>query len=467
MTVGAEVQDVRPVEEQAVHYRKLEKQAVKGTVYVVVFYGISLAVRVLSSVVLTHLFAPQYFGIITLVTTVLVGLSLFSHIGVHDSVIQSRRGDEPLFLHTAQTIELLRGTGIWVLTIILAWPVARFYHEPRMVLLLPVLGLSAIISGATSPSVLSLTRHMGIGKLSSLELLAQVVQFVVTVVWALIQPSLWALAGGQLVSSLVRVAASYFILPELRLRFSLDRECVRELLHFGKWILVGTVLTFLATQSDRLILGKLASTTMLGIYGIAYTLSDLPRQIIMQFTSRVGYPFIAKFASKPRKDYRAVLLKYRLPVLAVGALGLIIAVCVGDQIILHVYDHRYHQAAWMIGILAIGLWHTTLYNTLAPAILALSKSHYNAIGNLVFCISLFTLIPLGFHFYGMPGAVAAVAFGDLPVYFVVQYSAYREKVGTLVQDALMTVAFLVVLAGALALRVALGFGLPFHGIHWQ
>jgi hypothetical protein len=134
-------------------------------------------------------------------------------------------------------------------------------------------------------------------------------------------------------------------------------------------------------------------------------------------------------------------------------------------VILHVYDHRYHDAAWMISILAIGLWHTTLYSTLAPAILALSKSHYNAIGNLVYCVALFTLIPLGFHYYAMLGAVAAVAFGDLPVYFVVQYSAYREKVGTLLQDLLMTVAFLVALAGALALRMALGFGLPFHGIH--
>jgi O-antigen/teichoic acid export membrane protein len=465
MTIGAQVEDALPQPELEDRHRKLERKAVKGTIYVVVFYGLSLALRILSSVVLTRLFTPQYFGIITLVTTVLVGLSLFSHIGVHDSVIQSRRGDEPLFLQTAQTIELLRGTGVWILCIALAWPVARFYHEPRIAMLLPVVGFSCVISGATSPSVLSLTRHMGVGKTSLLELLGQIVAFVVTLVWALIHPSLWALVGGKLASDLVRTIASYFILPELRLRFSLDRECVRELLHFGKWILIGTALTFLAQQSDRLILGKLASTTMLGIYGIAFSLSDLPRQIIMQFSSRVGYPFIAKFASKPRKEYRAILLKYRLPVLAVGALGLIIAISVGDEVILHVYDHRYHDAAWMIGILAIGLWHTTLYSTLAPSILALSKSHYNAIGNLIYCIALFTLIPLGYHYYAMPGAVAAVAFGDLPVYLVVQYSACREKVGTLLQDGLMTVAFLVALAGALALRMALGFGLPFHGMH--
>ena len=108
-----------------------------------------------------------------------------------------------------------------------------------------------------------------------------------------------------------------------------------------------------------------------------------------------------------------------------------------------------------------------LYSTVSPAILALSKAHYNAAANLVYCISLFVLIPVGFHLFGMLGAVAAVAVGDLPVYFAVQYAAYREKVGTLLQDALMTIAFVVTLAAALALRAALGFGQPFQGIQWR
>ena len=119
----------------------------------------------------------------------------------------------------------------------------------------------------------------------------------------------------------------------------------------------------------------------------------------------------------------------------------------------------------MVGVLAVGLWHTMLHNTISPAILALSKAHYNAAANLAYCISLFTLIPLGFHYYGILGAVVAVAVGDFPVYFVVLYSAYRQRVGTLLQDVLMTIAFLLTLAAALALRAALGYGQPFQGIH--
>ena len=202
-------------------------------------------------------------------------------------------------------------------------------------------------------------------------------------------------------------------------RFVLDKECVHSLLHFGKWILIGTALTFLATQSDRLILGKLITIEALGVYGVAFALSDMPRQIIMMFCSRVGYPFIARYAQSPRKEYRSVFIKYRWPVLAVGGLGLILVICTGDQLVLHLYDHRYRAAAWMIGVLAAGLWHTMLYSTLSPAILALSKAHYNAFANLIYCVSLFTLIPLGFHYYGTLGAVAAVAVADLPVYFAV------------------------------------------------
>lgn len=464
MGIGAEHEEVLTQEASTIRHRKLEKKAVKGTVYIIGYLGISLALRVVGSVVLTRLFSPEYFGVMTLLTTVLVGLNLFSHIGLADSVIQNPRGDEPVFLSTAWTLQVLRGVGLWVLTILVAWPVGRFYHEPRMIALLPVLGLSCVIGGVASTSLLNLARHLGVGKSSMLDLISQAVQFVVTLLWALIDPSLWALVGGRLVSELTRTVISFFIMPEMRPRFVLDKECVHSLLHFGKWILIGTALTFLATQSDRLILGKLISIEALGVYGIAFALSDLPRQIISMFGSRVGFPFIARFAQQPRHEYRSIFLKYRLPVLAVGGLGLVLVICTGDQLVLHLYDRRYHAAAWMIGVLAVGLWHTILYNTLSAAILALSKAHYNAVANLVYCISLFTLIPLGFHFYGILGAVVAVAVGDLPVYFVVLYAAYREGVGTLLQDALMTFAFVMTLAGALALRAALGFGQPFQGI---
>ena len=88
--------------------------------------------------------------------------------------------------------------------------------------------------------------------------------------------SVWALAVGRIVSELFRTIWSYWIAGKhgYRPRFILEKNSVHALVTFGRWILIGTVLTFLAQQSDRLILSKLTTLTMLGIYNIAFQLSD-------------------------------------------------------------------------------------------------------------------------------------------------------------------------------------------------
>lgn len=451
------VEEVAPPTE----HRALESRALKGTYYTIGSYGLAMALRLAGSVVLTRLFLPEYFGLMALLTTIIVGLNLFSHIGLQDSVIQNPRGDERSFLNTAWTIQVIRGIAIWLATIPLAWPVARFYHEPRMILLLPVLGFGCAIAGISSPSLLTMARHIGLGRLSALELSNQVLQLVITVVWAYFWPSVWVLAWSRLIAEVVRTVVSYMMMPEMRPSFTWDKSAVTELVQFGRWILVGTALNYLALQSDRLILGRLTSMEMLGIYGIAFNLSDIPRQIILQFSGRVGFPFIAKFIDRPRSEYRATFLKYRMPVLAIGAAMLVVVITFGDVFILHIYDKRYHQAAWMIAIFGIGLWHTLLYSTTTPAIMALQKSHYNAFAYFLYFVALVVSLPLCFHFWGMTGAVIAVAASDLPVYFVNLYSAHKERVGTLGQDVKLTLGFIALLLVALALRTSLGMPLPF------
>lgn len=446
--------------------RSLESKAVRGTYFVTVSYGLALVLRLVSSIVLSRLFAPELFGVLALVTTIVTGMYLFSHIGLQDSIIQDPRGDNMTFLNTAWTVQVVRGIGLFLITIPFAWPVAHFYHDSRLIWVLPALGLGCAISGLTSSSLLVLARHMGVGKLSALELLQQILQFAITLIWAFFQPSLMALVAGRLISEAVRTIVSYFMMPELRSRFTWHQESLRALVKFGRWILIGTALTFLASQSDRLILAKLIPFQLLGIYGIAFQISDVPRQVILQFCSRVGFPFIARFSDRPRREYQNIIRKYRMPVLAVGGLMLILVVCTGDLFITHVYDRRYHEAAWMIGILTVGLWHTLLYSTTNPAILSLQKAHYNAFGYFVYCISLYLALPIGFHFWGMTGAVLAVALADLPMYFVALYSAYREGIRLFAQDAWLTLAFFTALVAALALRSSLGFGSPFSAIHW-
>jgi O-antigen/teichoic acid export membrane protein len=442
---------------EAVFRTALESTAMRATFWTVADYGASMVLRVANSLVLTRLLMPEAFGLMTLVSTLVVGISLISDIGLGPSVIQNPRGDDPVLLNTAWTLQVLRGVGIFVVSLLLAWPMSLIYHEHRLMWLLPALGVNIVISSFYSTNLLSMSRHMGVRRVFLLDITTQIVSLLITALCAWLYPSVWALVIGTILSTIYRLVLSFYrgLIPGIRNSFCWDKESVHSLVHFGKWILLATAFYFFASQADRLILGKLVSFSLLGIYGIAYSVSDIPRAIINAFATRVGYPFIAKMVHLPIAEFRKVFLQYRFRALLAGALLLSLMVHLGGFLVTLMYDRRYHSASWMVPILALGLWHTLMYATTMPALFTLGKSRYGAIGNASYCFAVILAIPLGFHFFGMVGAVVAVAAGDFPLYVVTVIGASRENVSTWRQDLLTTSIFVAMLAAGLAIRASI------------
>ncbi len=429
-------------------FHALEKQALRATFWSILEYGSGIGLRVVSSLVLTRLLLPAYFGEVTLVMTLIVGITLLSDIGLAPSVVQSPRGDDPVFLNTAWTIQWIRGIILWFVAVAISWPMAAFYNNPRLRILIPVLALSTLISGFNSTNLLTLSRHLGVRRLFAIDGSAALLSLIVTLIWAYYWPSVWAIIAGQILLNLYRLLLSHipFITPGVRNSLCWDRSSIHSIVHFGKWIMVGTAFYFFASQADRLILGKLVSLTMLGIYGIAYQISDIPRAIISALSNKVLFPFTSKMVHLPMDEFRKRYLRYRFYILLAGCSLLSIMVIWGDLLVLKLYDHRYHEAAWMIPIFALGLWQTILCQTIFPVLLSLGKSKYSAMANAPYCIAILIGIPLAFHFFGMKGAVIAVAAGDLPFYLVSQIGATRAGIRPFRQDLQMTAVFICMLA---------------------
>lgn len=435
---------------------RLHSTALRATVWTMMSYGASQVLRVISSLVLTRLLVPEYFGLMTLVNTLIMGMSLLTDIGLSPSIIQNKRGDEPAFLNTAWTLQVLRGGSLYIVALFLTWPLAHFYHQPLLLKVLPVLALNVLVGGFNSTNLLSMTRHMGVRRIFVIDFSTQVLALVVTITWAWVHPSIWALVAGGLTSTVYRMIMSFIprLIPGIRNRFQWDKESVHSLVHFGRWIMLGTALYFFASQADNLIMGKLISLTLLGVYGIAYQISDVPRQVINAFSQKVGYPFISKMTHLPLPEFRKAVLHYRAYVLLGGAILLSLVVNWGGYVVTHVYDHRYHEAGWMVPVLALGLWHTLLYATMNPALYAIGKSRYFAFGNGSYCLLGILGIPIAFHFFGMFGAVVVVAAADFPLYLASEYGAIREGLSTWWQDIQMTAVFLVLLTGEFLLKRA-------------
>jgi O-antigen/teichoic acid export membrane protein len=238
-------------------------------------------------------------------------------------------------------------------------------------------------------------------------------------------------------------------------------EVVKEILSFGKWIFVSTALTFFAEQADRLILGKLLTLDLLGVYGVALTLADIPRSITLALSGKVMFPAITKLVDQPRSILRAKILKNRQPILIAFAVALTLLVSFGDVAIKIMYDDRYIQAAWMLPILALGIWPRVLCNTgVESALFAFGKIQYPAFGQLLRFLWTSIGLWVGFWAAGLLGAIIAVALNDLGFYAAISYGLWREGVNCLVQDLQATVLLLALITSVLAARYFLGLGLP-------
>ncbi|MEG4342528.1 oligosaccharide flippase family protein [Microcoleus sp. A003_D6] len=441
-----------------------KKLAIKGAIWTIASYGSSQIIRFGSNLILTRLLLPELFGLMGLAYVFIIGINLFTDIGLGPSIIQNKRGDDPQFLNTAWTMQVIRSLFVWLCLILITWPVAQFYEEPRLMWLIPAISINTLIGGFKSTSVSTLERKMSVKEVVLFELGTQIISTTVMIVWACFDRSISAIIAGGFTGAVVELVWSHFLIPAKSNRFAWDKEAAKEIFSYGKWIFLSTILFFLCSQADRLILGKIFTLTMLGIYGIAFTLGDMPRQVIIAISGRVIFPSISLLADLPRPELRAKILKNRKLILIPLAVGLAIFVSFGDQLILALYRKEYVAASWMMPILALGIWHTTLHNMMASCLLAVGKSQYAAMGNLLTFVNLCISIPLGYHLKGNLGAVIAVALGDLPTYAVTNYGLWREGLTCFWQDMQLTALFVGVLVTLIWCRVAFGLGLPIDKI---
>lgn len=438
----------------------VKKQAIKGTIWTFLGYGGSQVLRFGGNLILTRLLAPELFGLMAIINTFLIGLELFSDLGIAPSIIRSERGDDPQFLNTAWTVQVIRGVFLWLACLIITWPVSQFYNQPMLLWLLPIAGINTLLAGFNSTAIATLNRKIDLGKLTRFEFSVQIITLVVMIIWAYIARSVWALVGGTLVAGTIKMIWSHRLIPGTTNRLAWEKSAFDEIFSFGRWIFISTAMTFLAVQADKLILGKLLPLEVLGIYIIAVTLADVPTKLMQGISGKVMFPVMSQYSHLERSSLRAKILQKRWLLLMALVVLVTFLVCFGDLVILSLYDKRYTDASWMLPILALGLWPFLLSVSIDPALFAIGKPAFVAFGNFLKFFYMVVGLPISYSVMGEFGAVLVVAFNALPFYLAVSYGLWKENLSGIVQDIKATLVLVGCIGAVLGIRYGLGFGFP-------
>lgn len=427
-------------------------------------YSGTQLVRLASNLVLTRLMYAEAFGLMVLVGVFLQGLALFSDVGIGPSVVQNPRGHEPRFVNTAWTMQVFRGTTLWLITLVGAAPFAAIYDTPELVQLIPIAGLTVMLDGFLSTKLITARRDLKVARLAIVEIAAQVIGAGIMIGWATVDRSVWALVAGSVGISFCKMSLSHLVLPGVRNRFCFDRDAAREIFRFGRWVFLSTALYFVASQSDRLLFGKLITLGMLGIYHIALTVAAMPQQALGHVANTVLLPVLSRASEGKRENFNEVFWSTRRPILMLGGYLFSGFIAGGQPIVDILYDARYAEGGWILSLLSMGNWLALLQATITQALLARGHSVWLAASSATRVVAIIVFLPLGYWLGDFPGAVLGFAFTNGIQLMVLFAAGHRLGLRGFTGDFKMTVRLAVASAAGYAAILPLPsgtYGLPY------
>ncbi len=259
-------------------------------------------------VILARILAPHDFGLMGIALLIMATLETFSQTGFQAALIQ-KKDDIKSHLDAAWTVLILRGCILFVILYLIAPYAAIFFEAPEAKPIIQVIGFSVLLQAFTNIGVIDFQRELKFSKQFIYQISGTLSDFIVAITAVLILGNVWALVFGLLAGNAARLIASYLIHP-YRPHLSFDLGKAKELFSFGKWILGSSILIFLISQGDDILVGKVLGVTALGFYQMAYRISNLPATEITHVISQVTFPAYSKLQDdipKLREAYLKVL----------------------------------------------------------------------------------------------------------------------------------------------------------------
>ena len=380
-------------------------RTLRGSLLTVFSFGGQTFLRLASNLILTRLLFPEAFGLMALVQVVLSGAAQFSDIGIRSSIVRDERGAETVFLHTAWTLQIIRGLLLGTAVFFLAEPVAEFYNAPELADLVKFCALVPIIQGFNSTRMLSANRNIQFGRLTAMMFGEQIFNIGVMIFLAWWLDSVWALAIGTVSGALTICILSHVFLKGESNWFALERDATRRMLHFGKFIFFSTLAGYFLNQGDKLILGRYVSLEELAIYNIGYLLAAMPLLLSGMFNERIFYPLYARQPPTESEANRRQLNKTRLYVSTGMILTIAILAVIGDPLVRFLYDARYHGAGALMTLIALSLLPRLITFSYERMSLAYGRSGHFAILTIAVAFVQMVFMFIGVREFGLLGAI--------------------------------------------------------------
>lgn len=270
---------------------------------------LSMVVQMVVSIIVARQLMPSDFGIMAILT-------FFTSVAL--TIVDSGFSQTLIRKHNPTDREYRAVLGfnigasliLYILLVVLAYPLATFYDQPIIADIAPVLFLVLPINSLCVVQTVMFTREFRFALLSKIVFLSSLISGVVAVVMAVLGCGIWSLVAQRLLMMGIKAIAFWWIRRwRTEERFSL--QPLREMAPFSLRLLATDLISAIYNNVAQLFIGKIYSAHQLGFYSQAQKLKDLPVTSSVQAVQGVTYPALSKLADDDAKfseGYRRILM---------------------------------------------------------------------------------------------------------------------------------------------------------------
>lgn len=383
-----------------------------------------------------RLLTPDDFGLVGLAAVYFGFLTLLSEAGLGMTVIALRELDgHPL--REMHTFAALLGVVGFLLSCIVATPIAAFYGEPALRAIVVVMSVNFIILALRTVPQAVLQRDLSFKRVAATDGVNALATAITSVALAFAGYRYWSLVLGTLVGS---VFATVLTLSWKPLAFRWPRFAeLRGPLRTSREILGSSIAWYISQSADFVVAGKLLGKGAAGTYtfswNIAYSLVEKITALVNGVTSSI-------FSAA--KHDRSLLTRYITRI--TGALAFVLlpattgVALIANELILAVLGPQWRGAIVPLILLVLYAGVRSLTPILGQALVITGDTKYAMRRNVVGAIVLPIAFIVGAKLGGLVGIALAWMLVHAPVVLVPMFRRVSRHLGIGVREYLPAIA---------------------------
>src|SRR4028118_1110951 len=398
----------------------LRTQVLRGGTYLVLRQGLGVVISFAGVLLLTRIIGPKDYGIYAAATAIFLYLQMLSQLGIEVYLVR-REGEEELEVyHQAFTLLLLPGLGGMLLAL-LALPLLDQWvklegFRPAVQALF--LGLPVVL--LTQVPMARLERNLDYKRVALIELLNQIVYYLVAFPMAFQGFGVWALVTGWWVQWLQSLVLLYWS-ASYRPRLSWDLDIVKQMLGYSVSFSASIWLWQLRTLINPLVVGRYAGAEAVGYVALAIRIIDI-LSFVKAATWRISLATLGRLQGDRTRLVKAVTEGMGLQILALGPL-LVVVSWVLPWLLPLLFGDRWLPVVAVYPFIALSNLSNSLFNMHSSALYVLRRNWevtaFNVVYMVLFVGTAFLLVPhLGLVGYGWAEVATLASYVVVHIYVV-------------------------------------------------